>query len=490
LNDTNRAIVSLERLNLSALSTVLCVADMPSHPSRIDDRYTRVMRKTHGITAVGAVAIAGLIALEVRHQPRALEWVALCLLVQIPVNSWITLVLLRRMGAASGEITRMCVNLALSVLQFHETAWPLAGWLWLPFVAFALDGLPVVSWSTLGVMCGVMGAVAIHDGVSWLLPLSFATLSILVRSTTEMRSRVLREMFEESERQRVALDAAHAELKAAHEGLTAAVAARQRIEFELRQAHKLEAVGRLASGVAHEINSPLQVVTNSLECIADGVPELLAASRSAGGHRTEVDEAASDVASAVALASDGVKRVASIVSSLKEFARPDQNEIVNVDLNRAVETTLAMAKHEYRYVADAQVDLGEIPEVLCNPGEINQVLLGLVVNAAHAIAEVVGTSGEKGLIVIRTRHDGGDVVVAISDTGCGIPQGMTNKIFEPFFTTKEVGHGRGQGLAIARATVDKYGGRLTFESTVGVGSTFSMRLPAGGTASKDGRQAA
>jgi signal transduction histidine kinase len=150
-------------------------------------------------------------------------------------------------------------------------------------------------------------------------------------------------------------------------------------------------------------------------------------------------------------------------------------------LNQAIRGTLTIACNEYKYVADVETDLRELPAVTCHAGEINQVVLNIVVNAAHAISDVVGKGGRKGRIRVATRHDGDFAVISISDTGGGIPDPIRDKIFEPFFTTKAVGRGTGQGLAIARSVVvDKHGGELTFETESGKGTTFFVRIPIAG----------
>jgi two-component system, NtrC family, sensor kinase len=176
---------------------------------------------------------------------------------------------------------------------------------------------------------------------------------------------------------------------------------------------------------------------------------------------------------------DGVQRVATIVRAMKEFAHIDRNaQQSTIDLNRAIESTLVVASNEFKYVAEVKTDFGALPAVICHLGDLNQVFLNLFVNAAHAIGEASEDGKTKGLITVRTYCDGDDVVVAISDTGRGIPESIRGKVFDPFFTTKEVGKGTGQGLALARTIVaERHGGTLTFESQVGKGTTFYVRLP-------------
>ncbi|MCC6987801.1 MAG: histidine kinase, partial [Acidobacteria bacterium] len=189
------------------------------------------------------------------------------------------------------------------------------------------------------------------------------------------------------------------------------------------------------------------------------------------------------VPQALSLSLDGLERVATIVRSMKEFAHPDRHEMAPVDLNRALQSTLIVARNEYRYVADAVVGLAPLPPVVCHGGEINQAVLNIVVNAAHAIEAKVRGTGERGRIGVRSWQDGSHVVIAIDDTGGGIPAEIAGQVFDPFFTTKAAGEGSGQGLAIARAVVvDKHGGNLTFDVKPGVGTTFYLRLPIDGRA--------
>jgi PAS domain S-box-containing protein len=276
------------------------------------------------------------------------------------------------------------------------------------------------------------------------------------------------------------------------------VTARKHLESSLRQAQKLEAVGRLAAGIAHEINTPIQFIGDSVHFVRDSAAELfelLARYRTLGRTAadriadraaevakaeatTDVDYLAERIPQALDRALEGLDRVATIVRGMKEFAHPTQAEKAPADLNRAIETTLIIARNEYKYVADVDVELGQLPPVTCLVGEFNQVLLNVVVNAAHAIASVVQGSDARGKIGIKTWCDERSVFIAVSDTGGGIPEAVRDKIFDPFFTTKEVGRGTGQGLAIARSVVvDKHQGELTFETQCGRGTTFTIRLP-------------
>jgi signal transduction histidine kinase len=166
---------------------------------------------------------------------------------------------------------------------------------------------------------------------------------------------------------------------------------------------------------------------------------------------------------------------------MREFAHPARKEMAPVDLNRAITNTLTIARNEYVHLAELETDLRELPLVTCHVDQINQVVLNLVVNAAHAIGEVFRSNGVKGRLTVGTRMDGEDVVISVGDTGTGIPEAIREHIFEPFFTTKDVGKGTGQGLALAWTLVtEKHGGTLSYETALGKGTTFFVRLPRAG----------
>jgi signal transduction histidine kinase len=262
--------------------------------------------------------------------------------------------------------------------------------------------------------------------------------------------------------------------------LTDSLEARRLIEAELVHAQKLESVGRLAAGIAHEINTPVQFVNDSLHFVREAVDDLFVLVAHPTTVEIDLPYLTEEVPKALARAHDGLGRVALIVRSMRQFAHPG-GELQAIDLNDAIAATLVVARNEYKYVADLETEFGALPPVECLPGELNQVVLNIVVNAAHAIAEVVGTSGARGTLHVATRRVGDDVVIAIRDTGAGIPETIRHRIFDPFFTTKEIGKGTGQGLAIARSVVvDKHHGKLTFESEIGRGTTFTIQVPLAG----------
>ncbi|MGH9738679.1 MAG: ATP-binding protein [Candidatus Acidiferrales bacterium] len=283
------------------------------------------------------------------------------------------------------------------------------------------------------------------------------------------------------------------------------VTERRGLEVELRHSQKLEAVGSLAAGIAHEINTPIQFVGDNTRFLKNAFRDLeqlfaaydrLYQKASIGTvhpgllHEVKAEREKADweylqveIPKSLDQALDGINRVANIVRAMKDFSHVDRRaEKAASDLNKAIESTLIVARNELKYVADVDVDFGQIPTVLCHLGDLNQVFLNLLINASHAIGDVVKDSARKGRISVRTRQLDDCVEVAISDTGTGIPEAIRTKVFDPFFTTKEVGKGTGQGLALARAiVVEKHGGTLTFDTEVGKGTTFFVRIPLAGT---------
>ncbi|MBL0215965.1 MAG: response regulator [Myxococcales bacterium] len=289
------------------------------------------------------------------------------------------------------------------------------------------------------------------------------------------------------------------ELQQANTLLAEQMQERARMEVGLRLAQKLEAVGQLAAGIAHEINTPIQYVGDNLSFLQDSVGELVAMGTAmlaaASSARTEATAPLVGQLEGLAASADltylataipeslesltgGVARIAKIVRAMKELAHPGPREATAVDLTRALGNALEVTAGAYRMVADVVTEFAATPPVVCFGSELNQVFLNLIVNAAQAMED---RPGKRGTLRIATRVDGGDVIVEVSDTGAGIPESHRERIFDAFFTTKEVGRGTGQGLAISRSiVVDRHGGSLTFESTVGVGTTFQIRIPIAG----------
>jgi PAS domain S-box-containing protein len=273
----------------------------------------------------------------------------------------------------------------------------------------------------------------------------------------------------------------------------------KRMEGELRSSQKLEAIGRLAAGIAHEINTPIQYIGDSAHYIAttlDELLKLLASSRAlifrlaeqtgdsaavaelaAAEESADLDYARSQAPSSVARIVDGVARVARIVHAMKSFSHPGVDAPTPMDIVKMLEDTIVIAGHEFRDTATVSTEFEKLPQVHCYPGDLNQAFLNLIINAAHAVADRP-SSAEPGTVRVSTKVDGAHVEIRIADNGCGMTPEVQARLFEPFFTTKEVGRGTGQGLCVARAAiVEKHGGSIRFESTVGIGTTCILRLP-------------
>ncbi|MET0592271.1 MAG: ATP-binding protein, partial [Polyangiaceae bacterium] len=286
------------------------------------------------------------------------------------------------------------------------------------------------------------------------------------------------------------------------------VTATKRMENELRQAQKLEAVGRLAAGIAHEINTPIQYIGDSAQYISGALRDvlgLLSTSRSLLERAAEqakdtgivaelvqaeevadLDYARSQAPRSVERIIDGVARVARIVHAMKAFSHPGADTPTPMDVVKMLEDTLVIAGHELRDIATVSTDFEKVPAVHCFPGDLNQAFLNLIVNAAHAIADRQKLEGndDPGTVSVSAKADGAHVEIRIGDNGCGMTPEVQARLFEPFFTTKEVGRGTGQGLSVVHAAIiEKHGGTVRFESQVGVGTTFIVRLPFGAPAS-------
>lgn len=279
------------------------------------------------------------------------------------------------------------------------------------------------------------------------------------------------------------------------------ISERKALERQVSMAQKLQAIGQLAAGIAHEINTPIQYIGSNITFLADSFNQLLDLHRryssllekaKKGSDITEIidettrlieeldlDFLMEEIPQATQQSLNGVEQVASIVKAMKQFAHPEQDNLAIVDINSAMEQTTIVTRNEWKYVADLDLDLDPAkPMIEGYPGPLNQVFLNIIVNAAQAITERVGNSGTKGRITMRTRADDSYVTIEIADTGNGIPADKIHIIFDPFFTTKEVGKGTGQGLSIVYGIItNKHNGTIHVASTVGQGSTFTIRLP-------------
>jgi signal transduction histidine kinase len=280
------------------------------------------------------------------------------------------------------------------------------------------------------------------------------------------------------------------------------VTEREMLGQQLRQAQKLEAIGQLAAGIAHEINTPIQYVGDNTRFLQEfwasfpalfGIIREMQQEACSGAispqtlERLEALTQAADfeymqteIPRAIEQSLEGIQRVTKIVHAMKEFSHPGTEEKKSIDINQAIETTITVARNEWKYVSDVETHFDpELPLVLCHAGEFNQVILNLLINAAQAIALAVGDGSRgKGKIVVSTARAQDSAEISISDTGTGIPEAIRSRVFEPFFTTKPVGKGTGQGLALAHtAIVRRHGGKIWFDSEVGRGSTFYIRIP-------------
>jgi PAS domain S-box-containing protein len=286
------------------------------------------------------------------------------------------------------------------------------------------------------------------------------------------------------------------------DGMFEDITERRILREQLLQAQKLESVGQLAAGIAHEINTPVQYIGDNVRFLRDSFEELAGLNRAylrlleaARSHtmsaevlseveleigRVDVEYVFEEIPKAITQTLEGISRVAGLVGAMKEFSHPGTGHKVPLDINRAIESTITVARNEWKYIADMKLNLDAgLPLVSCLPGEFNQVILNMVINATHAIADVAAEGdGRMGLISIETRSAGAYVEIRIQDSGGGIPEDIRTRIFDPFFTTKEIGKGTGQGLAIARSVVvDKHQGSIDVETESGRGTTFIIRLP-------------
>jgi signal transduction histidine kinase len=290
-------------------------------------------------------------------------------------------------------------------------------------------------------------------------------------------------------------------LKRQEERLRKALADLQLTQTRLLHAQKMESVGQLAAGIAHEINTPAQFIGSNIEFLEGALGDIrrlvhalqrvvaaissgtafVEAAREAENLLQEVDWEYLDVEipAAVRQSREGIQRVSTIVRAMKEFSHPGSKDKVLHDLNKIIDTTIIVARNEWKYCSEISTDFDPgLSRVRCLADEIGQVILNILINAAHAIAAKNKDSGEKGLIAITTRRIDDQAEIRIEDNGSGIPENIRGRIFDPFFTTKTVGTGTGQGLAITHdVVVKKHGGTIRFISEENKGTTFILRLP-------------
>ena len=278
----------------------------------------------------------------------------------------------------------------------------------------------------------------------------------------------------------------------------------ERLKFESIQAlsQKMESVGQLAAGIAHEINTPMQFVGDNTYFLKDAFSALLEYLETLKNflkepqldnnynllieNLKEVEEnldiefLTEEIPIAIDRTMSGIERVSKIVLAMKDFAHPSGKQKSFNDINKGIDVTVNISRNEWKYVSDIELDLDpNLPTVKCSMDEINQVLLNMIINSSHAIGDVVGKNPEeKGKIFIKTFQEDEFLVILIKDTGSGIDENHISRIFDPFFTTKEVGKGTGQGLAISHdIIVNKHNGIILVDSKIGEGTTFTIKLP-------------
>ncbi len=315
----------------------------------------------------------------------------------------------------------------------------------------------------------------------------------LHRRQLEIDNRAYRERLEEMLSERIA------ELRKSKEELEQTLVKLKETQAQMIQSEKMASVGQLAAGVAHEINNPTGFVSSNLNTLSDYQRDLstlikryrklvadlrgIMASEECRKLLSEeveairaleaeidIDFILDDTENLIKESQEGTERIKKIVLDLKDFAHPDEDKLQAADINKCLESTLNIVWNELKYKATVQKEYGDLPRVQGYPHQLNQVFMNLLVNAAQAIEN-------QGEIKIATRADNGHVEIKISDTGSGIPKENLSKLFDPFFTTKEIGKGTGLGLNVAYNIIKKHKGTINVESTVGVGTTFTIRIP-------------
>jgi signal transduction histidine kinase len=262
--------------------------------------------------------------------------------------------------------------------------------------------------------------------------------------------------------------------------LEASHAEREQILGDLARSQRLESLGQLAAGIAHEMNTPIQFVGDNTRFLRESFQEIEEVLQRQPQVPDELAYLQTEVPLAIEQSLEGLNRVAELVRSLKAYSHPGGESKTPADLNELVRTTATLARNEWRYVAELHLQLDEtLPRTPCYPSELNQVLLNLLVNAAHAIQDKIGDEpSTKGEIAIQTRTRESFVEISIQDSGVGMTEETRRKMFDPFFTTKEIGRGTGQGLSIAYdLVVNKLDGRLMCDSEPGRGTCFTISIP-------------
>jgi PAS domain S-box-containing protein len=300
----------------------------------------------------------------------------------------------------------------------------------------------------------------------------------------------------------ICLDIDRMNQKIGFKGIARDISERVNCEDHFNHNRRMESIGQLASGIAHEINTPIQYIGDNIHFTKYSFRDLAALlkktlsfvqiAKTGSIEESVVEEIETmlkdidadylleEVPKAIEQSIEGLFHVSEIVSAMKQFCHPGIEEKKAADLNTAIKNVITVARNEWKYVADVTTEFDtNLPPVSCRLGEINQVVLNLIINAVHAINDVVGqNNGEKGTIKVTTSHDTSWAEIRVSDSGTGIPEDIRSRVFDPFFTTKEVGKGTGQGLALSHSLiVNNHSGTLNFETEIGKGTTMIVRLP-------------
>ncbi|QSQ24172.1 histidine kinase [Pyxidicoccus parkwayensis] len=347
----------------------------------------------------------------------------------------------------TAESVRFFLNMGANIVYGLCSDWALPMWLYLPLNALWVDrfvdprALPRLGW-----MLALVAGVSLVDGCPPMVPASFVLVSLLVYFISEGRVFLTHQAMRSLAQQ-------HEELALAHQQLA-------RANHRAREQERLSSLGMLAAGVAHEINNPMSYVKSN-------VNSLLLDLRACRQLPPELHEYVDDVLPATL---DGIRRVTAIVADLRRFARGDPEAMVEYDLNQEVAVAVRIARGQFAPRCDVDVELKELPHLFGHPGQIAQVVVNLLMNAAQAMPE-------GGRIFLATRLEGEDAVLEVRDTGVGMTPEVRAKIFEPFFTTKPAGEGTGMGMAVVHGIVTSHRGRIHVDTAPGQGSTFIIHLP-------------
>ncbi|WP_375769560.1 ATP-binding protein [Archangium gephyra] len=349
----------------------------------------------------------------------------------------------------TAEAVRMTLNLLIATPVYgHFTGWAFPVWMLLPLNSTRVGGT-LGTWPRVGLyalLAGVVG-IALLDGCPPAVPLTFLVMSVAMAGISEARIRLNQLTLDSLEQRNQELAKALAELDLVHR--------------RAREQERLSSLGMLAAGIAHEINNPMSYVKSNVHTLHQELREQKELPPALREYVTEV----------LPQTLDGIKRVCSIVTDLRRFARGDPEALIEYDLNEEVRAALRMTRSQLLPQCDVVIELGPLLPMLGHPRQISQVVVNLLMNAAQSMKE-------RGTVYVSTQPDGeDDVVLTVRDTGVGMTPEVQANLFQPFFTTKPEGEGRGLGLAVVHGIITAHGGRIRVESQPGQGSTFTLRLP-------------